>query len=193
MALLMIPEIDDTVKNTKYTGDAIRHAISQGYLPVTNSLHPAYKLIETREFANQVIQSCTAVFLFTDFGVTELMAETAERAIKEEKKIIYVKLGEKNPQEYDITPEDILEEVSSKTKISIDDLRSKTRKREVVDARYMYYRRCREYFKQKCSYREIGEEVNRDHASVIWGIRATEEIIEVKRKYDSYYGTKAGQ
>lgn len=45
-----------------------------------------------------------------------------------------------------------------------------TRKRNYVEARAIYFKLCREF--TKMSLEEIGKQVNRDHASVLHGIRA---------------------
>ena len=48
-------------------------------------------------------------------------------------------------------------------------LDNKTRKREYVFARAVYYRLCKEF--TKCSLTAIGKEVNKDHATVIHGLK----------------------
>lgn len=49
------------------------------------------------------------------------------------------------------------------------DINTKRRQREIVEARALYYKLCREHTFQSLS--EIGKSVERDHATVLWGIQ----------------------
>ena len=60
----------------------------------------------------------------------------------------------------------IQELVKEDTKIDISTIR---RKREIVEARALYYKLCREYTYKSLT--EIGKSVNRDHATVLWGLK----------------------
>jgi len=55
-------------------------------------------------------------------------------------------------------------------------LKRNTRKRQYVEARAIFYKLCREF--TKLSLEEIGEQVNRYHASVLHGIRSLNNWIE---------------
>lgn len=55
-------------------------------------------------------------------------------------------------------------------------LKRNTRKRQYVEARAIFYKLCREF--TKLSLEEIGEQVDRDHASVLHGIRSLNNWIE---------------
>ncbi len=72
--------------------------------------------------------------------------------------------------------EDILKLVEKETNL---DVTKKTRKREYVYARSVYFKICRE--KTLASFREIGELVGRDHASVIHGIKVF-DVLEVMKE-----------
>lgn len=63
------------------------------------------------------------------------------------------------------TIEEIRNYVESKTGL---DISRKTRKRQYVDARALYYKMCREY--TDASLEEIGTLVNRDHSSVVHSV-----------------------
>ena len=80
----------------------------------------------------------------------------------------------------------ILIDVSRKTGIKIELLQSKSREREVVDARFVYFRRAKEI--GRFSLARIGREVNKDHATVLHGIyeaKETKPVIELyKRCYE---------
>jgi len=76
--------------------------------------------------------------------------------------------------------DDILNTISIRTRISLDELKSKTRERPVADARFVYFRRARE--KTTLSSSAIGEKVNREHATVLHGIEealSTKAVIEL--------------
>jgi len=70
---------------------------------------------------------------------------------------------------------DILKEVSMKSRISIELLKGKARDREIVEARQFYFARCRD--KTKSSLTRIGSLVNRDHATVLYGIRVVNNTL----------------
>lgn len=56
------------------------------------------------------------------------------------------------------------------------DIEKPTRKREVVEARYMYYQVCRNW---KMSLSEIGKSVDRDHATILHGLKRFEILCEI--------------
>ena len=56
------------------------------------------------------------------------------------------------------------------------DIEKQTRKREVVEARYMYYQVCRIW---RMSLNEIGKSVGRDHATVLHGTKRFEILCEI--------------
>lgn len=74
---------------------------------------------------------------------------------------------------YTIKPEFIKSEITEALNI---DISKKTRKREYAEARALYYVLCRKY--TIYSLKKIGEEVNRDHASVIHGINNIFPLID---------------
>jgi len=55
-------------------------------------------------------------------------------------------------------------------------LKRNTRKRQYVEARAIFYKLCREF--TKLSLEEIGKQVDRDHASVLHGIRSLNNWVE---------------
>jgi hypothetical protein len=56
------------------------------------------------------------------------------------------------------------------------DIERRTRKREVVEARYMYYEICR---MRRMSLNEIGQSVGKDHATVLHGTKRFKILCEV--------------
>jgi len=66
------------------------------------------------------------------------------------------------------------------------DITLKTRKREVVYARAIYFKLCREFTMQPLS--AIGKEVGRDHATVLHGINIFNDVIsECEMEYNKIY------
>ena len=72
--------------------------------------------------------------------------------------------------------ETILNIVSEVTEIPVDNLKSKSRLREEVMARNIYFDFARQF--TNCSFRVIGIEVNRNHCTVIHGIKAIHNDLE---------------
>lgn len=65
------------------------------------------------------------------------------------------------------------------------DIRDKSRKRECVYARVIYYKLCREYTHHTLE--RIGKEVYRDHASVYVGLKQFESMAFYKDNYWKAY------
>ena len=88
-------------------------------------------------------------------------------------------------RKYCTTLNDILTTVISKTGIKKDLIKSDTRVREIVEARYFYYKRAK-----KCTHstlESIGRLVNRDHAGVLHGIRMVDECKEINDRYNELF------
>lgn len=65
--------------------------------------------------------------------------------------------------------------------ISISDLKGKNLSRYIAEARHMFF-----YIAVKCTRitkAEMGRQLNRDHASVIYGIKKAKMYIEIKDKF----------
>lgn len=81
--------------------------------------------------------------------------------------------------------ERILYEVSKLTGIPVEYFRSKTRQRNICEARQIYFKRARE-MTCKTLY-EIGALVNRDHATVMNGIKIVNDVKELRERYELYF------
>ena len=81
----------------------------------------------------------------------------------------------------------ILREICNKEKLPIDILKSNCKVRKVTEARQFYYKRARELTGKTFS--EIGKVVNRNHATVLNGIRVVNDIGELKKRYNSYFNS----
>ena len=73
---------------------------------------------------------------------------------------------------------DILERVSIYTGVPVDDMKSKSRLRKIVYARQLYMILAHKVMRHRYSLTEIGWPIRRDHATVIHGIRAQENLCE---------------
>ena len=73
--------------------------------------------------------------------------------------------------------ETIKEIVESYFELSIS---RNTRKRQYVEARAIYFKLCREF--TQLSLEQIGKSVNRDHASVLHGVKSINTWVEVDKR-----------
>lgn len=80
-----------------------------------------------------------------------------------------------------ITPEEILEIISRNCNVTIEDIMSKTRVREIAEARQLFCYVIREKFGYPLS--KVGRLVNRDHATAIHSIKAHKDRYDVLRDY----------
>jgi len=79
---------------------------------------------------------------------------------------------------------EILQEIKHLVEKELElNLAYKTRKREYVFARAVYYRLCKEF--TKCSLTAIGKEVNKDHATVIHGLKVFKSFQSFPNMYQS--------
>jgi chromosomal replication initiation ATPase DnaA len=67
------------------------------------------------------------------------------------------------------TKEEILQVVANCNGVSMEDIIGKTRKNEIVDARFMYIKFLRKAYKMKKV--ALAKELNRDHTSIIHALR----------------------
>lgn len=84
-----------------------------------------------------------------------------------------------------------MERVSIATGVTIDQMRSFNRKREIVTARMLCFYLIREEFTNHCSYEYIGQLLDRHHSTVIYGCKVIRDLINVgdldlKRVIDNY-------
>jgi hypothetical protein len=189
-ALVMIPHISGVYDREKYLTSCIQYVSGNGFFPISKDLYNGYMNMENHEFLTAMIDIPAQIYLFIDFGMSPLMKDMATIAAKRDIPTEYIKLI-KNEADYKIienSPEAILREVSKKTDIPLELLKGNTRKREVVDARYVYFKRAREIFGTKYSLKKIGREVNRDHATVMWGIEEAGKTSQIIELYNYCYG-----
>jgi hypothetical protein len=82
--------------------------------------------------------------------------------------------------------EDILDEVCSRMDISAEAIKGKCREREVVEARFIFFKRAKEL--TNYSQRVIGSLVGKGHCDVFYGIKQTDTVPTLIKLYAKYYG-----
>lgn len=180
--LLLISKAD-LRSMTLYIEKCIEDCLSREELPFSPSLYP--KDIDRAEYFNRMIPLSDYVVVYTDFEFTQEIMDIITRAIKNDITVEYRCLSGKIAFTRYAKLEKILEEVSRKTMIPIDKLVSNTRKREVVDARFVYMRRAKE--ETVYSLATIGEVVHKDHASVLHGIKEASNTRNVVELYNQCF------
>lgn len=86
----------------------------------------------------------------------------------------------KNPEE-ELTVDKIQDVICDYLRIPAELLRTKNRKREIVQARQLFMYFCKNY--TNCSLAYIGRQVDRDHATVLYADKAVTNLIETDRKF----------
>lgn len=190
-ALIIIPTTGESVNRQAYIGACIDFVEKEGYSVDCPALLEGYTNISASTYLDKRVAWADAVFFFTDFGIDGIMLDVAERLVKagREDACIYKKL-----QKVDnvfTEPIQILRDVSRRTGIPLNLLTSKTRKREVVDARFVYFIRCRNI--TKASLASIGLPVGKDYASVLHGVREANKTPQVIELYNKCYGETASK
>lgn len=89
---------------------------------------------------------------------------------------------------WDTELELILIDLCEKTKIPAVAIRSKMHDREISEVRQMFFKRAKELTNAPLS--KIGRFINRDHATVSYGIKQVDRITSLKRRYNEYFTPK---
>jgi len=177
-ALLIVPTLTDEVKQTGYLRDCMKIVQDEGFIPFCPNIFERYTGMAQIDYARNVIHMMDAAFFFTDFGEDDVMSYIAEMIDQE---LIRRRKTGIAAEKYRNSLDGILFQVSEKTGIPVSMLKNGKRKREVVDARFVYYRRAKE--KTRHSLIEIGKLVHRDHATVLHGIKEAKQTREVDKLY----------
>lgn len=192
-ALIIIPSTGDSVNRHAYISACIDFVEQEGYTVDCPALLEGYTSFSTKENIDKRIAWADSIFLFTDFGIDGDMLDVAERLVKagRESAIIYKKLQNSTKDKIFSEPVQILRDVARRTGVPVEMLISKTRIRAVTDARFVYFRRCREV--SKASLSQIGLPVGKDHASVMHGLKEARKTQQVINLYNKCYGEAESQ
>ena len=176
-ALLLIPHTKG-INRTSYMDHCIRDIISSGYFPILYDIYAGHLPMTYGEFIKEALPKASEVFIFCDFSEGKGLRQMVEQAEPGREITTKTITGDKSSYLTDLST--ILKDVAVRTNIPIELLKSRSRKREVCDARYVYFMRAKRI--TKTSLKRIGEEVGRDHSTVHTGIktaRNTREVIEL--------------
>ena len=77
---------------------------------------------------------------------------------------------------------DLLRQVCEEAEITIEQMQSKSKNREISDIRAAFFRMAKETY-PNASLCLIGEFVNRNHSTVIAGIKRTKDVLETGNVY----------
>ncbi len=176
--LLIIPNLTGDINQTTYIADCMKVVQKEGFIPLCPNIYKPYTEQTQLQYAHRVKHAVEATFLFVDFGEDQEMTAIAE--LFDNEQVRRRTTGEKAAA-YKNTLFGILQEVSSRTNIPIVDLKRNTRKREIVDARFVYFLRAKQY--TNCSLSKIGALVSKDHASVLHGIKEAQNTAQVQEVY----------
>lgn len=77
----------------------------------------------------------------------------------------------------------LVKDISKRTNISVRDICSRKHDRAFSEVRQLYFKRAKELF-PGASFRSIGEVINRDHATVIYGIKMVKQTKELRDRYN---------
>ena len=186
-ALLLIPSTDNAVARRRYLRMCIEKVYNENYIPFTPVLYESTAVNQT-EFIASSLDKVDAIFLFINYGIDKPMLDVVD-VINGKKEIMYRRINDCEMQEGAPHPYTVLMDVCRRTGITPEQVMSKTRKREIVDARQIYFRRCRELTKASLS--EIGSVVYRDHATVLHGEKEAKNTNALVKLYDKCYGSEA--
>jgi chromosomal replication initiator protein len=87
----------------------------------------------------------------------------------------------KKSKHNNINPDTVLKIVSKKTGVSVNEILSRSRIREVSDARQMFCYIMREKYGMR--YAKIGRIIGRDHATAIHSCKSHKDKCDVEREY----------
>ena len=177
-ALVIVPKLNCEIDQAGYLRDCMKIVQKEGFIPFCPNIFEKYTDMTQIDYARNTMHLIDAVFVFTDFGIDDKMQYIIEMYDHE---LVSRRTTGIEIAKYKNTLDGILARVSERTGIPITDLKNRNRKREIVDARFVYYRRAKE--KTKHSLAEIGKIVHRDHTTVLHGIKEANQTREVMRLY----------
>jgi hypothetical protein len=185
-ALLLIPAITDGINRAEYLQICIDKMQGEDFVPISPNIYDTDGGINQEAFINNVLPFVDVVYLFIDFGIDKQMFNVIDRCVSQKIEIKYKRNLRVQLEKTMKAPQQILFDVCKRTGFTLEELKGKCRKRELVDARFIYFRRAKE--KTKASLSSIGKEVNKDHATVLHGINEASTCPELVKQYERYYG-----
>lgn len=190
-AIILIYQKNREINYSSYLSSCMSRVSSEGYTVLHSTFWNDYRFIDHRELIKRLVKSIDAIFMFVDFGLSDLMYDAVRQFYYSDESgfrfSVDLKIEVVSPDEkYSVY--NILEEVSYATGIPVEVLKAKTRKREIVEARQFYFKRAKLYTKSSLAL--IGSLVNKDHATVMHGIKTVNNIVQVKERYEEIFEGK---
>lgn len=182
-ALLLIPHTKG-INRTSYMNHCIRDLTSSGYFPILYDIYAGHLPMTYGEFIKEVLPKASEVFIFCDFSEGKGLRQMVEQAEPGREITTKTITGDKSSYLTELST--ILKDVAVRTNIPIELLKSRSRKREVCDARYVYFMRAKRITKN--SLERIGQTVDRNHSTVLHGLREMEKVRELQILYRTHYG-----
>jgi hypothetical protein len=183
LALVLIPDTPANVNRREYIKDCMAGVTMQGFMPLLYELYKEYSHAPYTDFIKTALTLVDTALIYQDFNQGEAL-QTFVRSQGFTGEIIETRL--ETYKEYIRTLEDILKEVAIKRNIQVRDLKGPSKRRELVDTRYIFFRRAK-----KCTEATlgmIGQTVDRDHSTVLHGLREMEQVRELQILYRTHYG-----
>jgi len=159
-----------------------------GYTPIHSNSWREYDRIDKEAFIAKTNMVIDAFFLFVDYGISPLMLNivkehyTREESEKNLRKDLIINIALTGTG---AGLASILLEVSEIMNIPVEVLKTRTKTREVALARQFYFKRARLFTND--SLIKIGALVNRDHATVLHGVRLVNECPSVRKVYEKIF------
>lgn len=97
----------------------------------------------------------------------------------------YKQISEVKFNKSKVTPQIILTVISKNCGVSVEDILSKVRKKEVVDARHYFFTIMRKHLGHTTT--SVGRFTDRDHTTVIHGIRTFNDRYSSEENYKNVY------
>jgi len=174
------------INKTAYIRDCVKETLNRDEIPLSSDIYSWLGVWKAKFINTDILKIVEKVVVYDDFGIS-LDVNAQIQFAKNEGKEVDVRHLAKITDLYDVL-DHIIFEVADKLCVPYNLITDPTRQREVVDARHIYCRRARETTDATLS--QIGKKINRDHASVLHGIRQATETTEVMKKYNKCYATE---
>lgn len=189
-ALILIPRIFKPI-NRQFYYDACKKLVKdEGFIPVNLLFYDDYLRLTNIQYISEIEPVIESIFIFTDFGIDKLLNLVSK---KFPRKIVYKKFLDEEIPIITNELEYILEETIVRAReffnidASIELLKSKSRKREIILSRAFFYKRAKE--KTKFSLNKIGYLIGgKNHATVLNGIKRVNNEVGLIDEYKKFWG-----
>lgn len=197
-AIFLIPRIFKSINKQVYYNNCIKLLVKEGYIPVNILSYEDFIRTISYNYIISIEPVIDKIFVFTDFNMADkYITHICQKYLD---KIEYRKFPEEEISALVTnTAECILEETILRARdffkmnVTIEELQSKCRDRELVLIRDFFFKRAKD--KTRMSLLRIGAFVLRDHATALHGIKKVNTEVGLIDEYNRFWGetTKTGQ